>query len=56
MLYVEYLMNELATHHFQEMMTNYIWLKTTVQDWTGYKHDLKLVNPNFGKKKAFKKS
>ena len=30
--------------------------KKLVFEWTGYKHDLKSLNPNMGKKNTFKKS
>jgi hypothetical protein len=44
-LYVEYVLSELSMNHFTEIMENYIWLKKVVFEWTGYKHDLKSVNP-----------
>ena len=37
-------------------MENYLWGKKLIFEWTGYKHDLKEYNPNFGKKKTFRKS
>ena len=55
-LSVEYILNNLAEHHFTAAMENYLAGKKLVFEWTGYKHDLKSVNPNMGKKKAFRKS
>lgn len=37
-------------------MENYLAMRKLVHDWTGYKHDLKAYNANFGKKNSFKKS
>ena len=37
-------------------MSNYIKIKKYIYEMTDYKHDLKGVNPNFGKKKQYRKS
>ena len=55
-LSLEYVINHLSESSFKDAMENYLYGKKLVFEWTGYKHDLKSVNPNMGKKKAFKKS
>lgn len=55
-LSLEYVINTLAEQQFTSTMENYLWAKKLIFENTGYKHDLKHVNPNMGKKKAFKKS
>ena len=55
-LKMEYLINTLTATNFEPAMNNYLALRKIVHEWTGFKHDLKSINPNFGKKNAFKKS
>lgn len=55
-LYLEYSINTLTDGSFSHAMENYLWGKKFLHEWTGYKHDLKPLNHNFGKKNAFKKS
>ena len=55
-LSIEYVLNSLAESSFTDAMENYMWGKKLLFELTGYKHDLKHINPNMGKKKAFKKS
>ena len=55
-LSVEYVLNSLAANNFNYAMENYLFGKKLVFEWTGYKHDLKSINPNMGKKNTFKKS
>ena len=55
-LSLEYVFNHLSETSFTSAMENYLYGKKMLFEWTGYKHDLKSVNPNMGKKKTFKKS
>ncbi len=55
-LYLEYSINTLADGSFNHAMENYMTVRKVIHEWTGYKHDLKSYNHNFGKKNAFKNS
>ena len=55
-LYMEYSVNTLADERFTQFMETYLAVRKFVYESTGYKHDLRTVNPHFGKKNAFKKS
>ena len=56
MLKVEYISNFLADTHFSWIMEHYLASKKIMFEYTGFKHDLKSMNPNMGKKNTFKKS
>lgn len=56
MLYAEYIVNTMTDRSFTSAMENYLTLRKLINEWTGYKHDLKQYNQNFGKKNSFKKS
>ena len=55
-LTAEYILNDIAATRYTEAMEMYIFLKKTFEELVGYKHDLKSVNPSFGKKKYWRKS
>ena len=57
MLTFEYLINTISDGpSFNTVMGHYLSMRKTVENWTGYKHDLKEVNPNMLKKNTFRKS
>ena len=56
MLKVEYISNFLADVYFTMIMEYYMASKKMLFEYTGFKHDLRSMNPNMGKKNTFKKS
>ena len=56
MLKVEYIANFLKETQFTWLMETYMGSKKVLFEWTGIKFDLKIHNPNMGKKNTFKKS
>lgn len=56
LLTAEYILNDIVRNRYTETMEMYITLRKTLEDVFGYKHDLKSVNPAFGKKKHWRKS
>ena len=55
-LIYEYVVSYAADHYFTAAMQSYLTARSTVFEWTGFKHSLKDQNPMFGKKNAFRKS